>query len=170
MSALSVLFILPFPVIFILHEIEEICTQRKWVDRNSQKLQQVNPTLRKLILNLSGLTTGGFAIASLEELLLILLSICYILVDGAYSVQVWGAVLIAFSVHTIVQIAQAISVKKYVPGLLTSVLVLPYLFMGLKSLWLKSGLGVFVLLGVGGTLVMVLNIMLLRYLCRNFKH
>lgn len=171
MSALTVLYlILPFPLAFILHEIEEICTQRKWMDRNAGQLEQDYPSLRRLITNLSGLSTLGFSLAALEELLLILVAVCCVLVDATYSVHIWGAVFIAFSVHTLVHIAQAIVIRKYVPGLVTSVLLLPYCFMGIKSLWLYLGPGVFVLLGVGGTLIMVLNLFVLHSLCRKLKH
>lgn len=112
--------VLLFPFLFLLHEIEEVVVQHRWMALHKDKLLQRFPRLRKLIEYLCSMTTKAFAVAASEELLLLLLVTCYVLVDGPASFYVWSAVFIAFAVHLHVHVVQAVVVTGYVPGLLTT--------------------------------------------------
>ena len=139
MSALSILYlVLPFPLLFVLHEVEEVAVQHRWMSAHSTSLVLRFPKMRPMIEHLSHLSTKAFAIAALEELAVLLSVTCYVLAGGAYALQLWSALFIAFAVHLTVHVGQAVAVKSYVPGLATSLLLLPYATYGLWSIWLAT--------------------------------
>lgn len=66
-----VLLICLFPVVFMLHDFEEIIMQQRWMERNADELSRRFPVLRKQIMQLRELSTTGFAIAVAEEFIII---------------------------------------------------------------------------------------------------
>lgn len=56
-----VLLICLFPVVFMLHDFEEIVMQQRWMERNADELSRRFPVLRKQIMQLRELSTTGFA-------------------------------------------------------------------------------------------------------------
>ena len=160
MSALSVLyFVLPFPLAFILHDGEEAAVQHRWMKRHGEVLTRRFPKMRWVVGHLRGLDTRAFAIAALEELLVIVLATCYVLIQGSYCMEIWSALFIAFSVHLLVHVCQAVMVRGYVPGLVTSLLLLPYAYFGMESIWYAMSGGEIVLWGTAGIVFMVLNLL-----------
>ena len=70
MSGLTVLLlVLPFPLAFVIHDLEEILFQHRWMLNNKESLSERFPKLRKLIDNLARMNTKAFCVAALEELL-----------------------------------------------------------------------------------------------------
>lgn len=122
MSALSVLFlVLPLPLAYIIHVAEEVAWQRLKLKR---KLKSKT---------LPGRAGGGF---KLGALILMLVVTGYVLVGGPYAMPVWSVLFVAFSLHLVMHIVQGIGLRDYVPGLVTSILLLPFACMGLHSIWL----------------------------------
>lgn len=160
MSALSVLYlVLPFPLAFILHDGEEVAVQHRWMMGHREMLTRRFPRMEKVIRHLCGLDTWAFAIAALEELIVIMLATFYVLVQGDYCMEIWSALFIAFSVHLLIHICQAVMVRSYVPGLVTSILLLPYSYIGLESInhvmsWMEM-----VVCGACGIVFMALNLL-----------
>ena len=66
-----VLLIYLFPIVFMLHDFEEIIMQQRWMERNADELCRRFPVLRKQIMQLRELSTTGFAIAVAEEFIII---------------------------------------------------------------------------------------------------
>ena len=87
------------------------------------------PKFSPIITHLGSLSTKAFAIAALEELFVIAIVTYYTLTGGDYSFHIWYALFIAFSFHLLIHICQAIVVRGYVPGLITSLLLAPYAFL-----------------------------------------
>ena len=54
-----VLLICLFPVVFMLHDFEEIIMQQRWMERNADELSRRFPVLRKQIMQLRELSTTG---------------------------------------------------------------------------------------------------------------
>lgn len=159
MSGLIVLlFVLPLPIVFIIHDVEEALFQHKWMLKNKESLSDRFPKLRKLIDDLSRLNTKAFWIAVIEELLVLLLVTIYVLIQGKYAKEVWVAVFIAFAFHLIVHIIQGIIIRGYVPGLITSMLLLPYVSYGLWSIWLGMSIIHLFLYSIAGIVFMILNL------------
>lgn len=89
-----------------------------------------------MIEQLARLNTKAFAIAVLEELVVLLLVTVYVVVQGPYCMKIWSALFVAFSIHLLVHIGQAILVRGYVPGAVSSLLLLPFAGYGMWSIWL----------------------------------
>lgn len=165
MSALSILIlVLPLPLAFIVHDVEEVVFINGWMLRHRSGLVQRFPKMESPLDRLSGLDARGIAIAAAEELLIILLATVYVLVQGPYAREIWVALFIAFSVHLLVQLVQAAVIRSYVPGLVTSVILLPYAFYGLYSIWLAMSWLQIILLGLGGIVLMLANLRFAHWL------
>ena len=169
MSALSVLtLVLPFPLLFVIHEAEEVLVQHGWMKAHRADLERRFPWSPNILAHLSRLGRRAFAIAALEELLVLSLATCYVLVGGTCSMQVWSALFMAFSLHLLVHVAQAVAVGGYVPGLATSLLLLPFAAYGLWSIWLAMGCLEFMAWGLAGVAFMVANLRLAHWLGSRF--
>lgn len=165
MSALSVFYlVLPFPLAFILHDAEEVVVQHRWMLRHQDGLAEKFPKLIPVIHHLLRLGTKEFALAALEELLILLLATCYVLLQGKYSTELWSALFLAFSLHLLIHFFQSLLVRGYVPGLITSLMLLPYCYLGLQSIWsVMSGVEM-VLLGIAGVTFMVANLLFAHWM------
>ena len=160
MSALSVLYlVLPPPLAFILHETEEAIVQHRWMLKHKDALAGRFPGMKSVIDYLCGISTKSFVIAALEELVVLLLATCYVLVQGEYSFQIWAALFMAFSFHLVVHVLQAVMVKGYVPGVVSSLLLIPYAYVGLEGIWYAMSGMEMVICGVVGIIFMVANLL-----------
>lgn len=160
MSALSVLYlVLPFPLAFFLHDAEEVLVQHRWMLSHHDTLLRRFPKLNPVITHLCRLDTKAFAIAAFEELLILLVATCYVLVQGYCCMQIWSALFMAFSLHLLVHIGQALLFRGYTPGVVTSLLLLPYSFLGLQSIWCSMTITELLLWGTAGVAFMVVNLM-----------
>ena len=157
-----------FPIAFLLHDAEEIFLQHKWMLSHREFLTAKFPKLQTAIDSLCKLNTKAFAIAATEELVVILLATVYALCNGIYSLQIWSALFIAFTFHFIIHTFQAILVRGYIPGLATTILLLPY------SIWVTSQLFAmlsgteFAICSIIGIIAMVLNLKFAHYLGKKF--
>ena len=78
MSALSVLYlVLSLPVAFILHDAEEMIVQHRWMLAHRESLASRFPKLRSMFERLSRLGTTAFAIATTEELAVLVVADYY---------------------------------------------------------------------------------------------
>lgn len=165
MSALSVLYlVLPFPLAFIIHDAEETLVQHRWMLKHTEDIVTKFPRTRPMAEYLLSLDTKAFAIAAIEELLILLAATCYVLIDGIYAMQIWSALFLAFSVHLIVHIIQAICIKGYVPGLVSTILLLPYSFLGVESIWYVMNGMELALWGTAGIVFMIVNLRVAHWL------
>ena len=164
MSALSVLYlVLPFPLAFLIHDGEEVVVLRRWMLSHRSILEERFP---RLFPYLSSLTPPSFAIAAAEEFIIILLATCYVLIQGCYCLEIWSALFMAFSFHQLIHIMQAIVLRSYVPGLVTSLLLLPYSYLGLQSIGHAMSGVELLLCGTLGILFMALNLKFAHWIGR----
>ena len=108
-----------FPIIFMLHEMEEIIGFGIWLNKNIDIVRKYN----KLYVLYQNFSNEGFSIAVLEEYLL-----CIIITGVSIFFRiyiVWIGAFIAFSLHLLVHIIQSIIIKRYIPALASSMLLLP---------------------------------------------
>ena len=120
----SILIYLSLPFAFLFHDIEEIAKRQRWARLNADRIGRMYPNMCTMLVNLRDMSNRSFCIIVAEELLLISLAvICAIY--GPSQVPLfaltWG-----FCIHLVVHAVQALAVKGYIPGLLTTVLLLPY--------------------------------------------
>ena len=144
--------------------MEEIIVQHKWMAAHKDDLLRRFPRIQPIINHLSGLSQKAFTIAVLEELVLLLLVTAYYLIGGAYALEVWTAIFMAFSIHLVVHIGQGCIVRGYVPGIITSILLLPYSYFIINNICQTMSLGKLTLLSVIGFACIALNLRLAHWL------
>ena len=111
-----------FPILFVFHDFEEIIGCKLFVAKNGAAITQRFPKIAFIFNNFS---TEGFALAVAEELVLILI-ICGLTFTGIRVFNLlWLGTFIAFTLHMVVHIGQAIVLRKYIPAVATSILLLP---------------------------------------------
>lgn len=116
-----------FPILFILHDMEEIIGLDAWLKKNRALLINRYPTISRAYRSYS---TEGMAAAVLEELLLCIIICAAAELGGFY--RLWLGVFAAFALHLVVHIVQTAVFRGYIPAVITSLLCLP------PSVWLIS--------------------------------
>ena len=154
MITATVLYIL-FILAFIVHDGEEIAVQHKWVVAHGDVLSARFPMLRHLFSYLRQLNTKAFAIAALEELVLLIVVTVYALIGGPYVIDLWSAIFIAFAIHLIVHILQAIVIRGYVPALS---------YLGMQNICNTFNVSQLLLYGVIGVVMMMANLAFAHWL------
>ncbi len=114
------------PVVFMVHEYEEIIMLRCWLGSNRNELKRRFPKFEQFLAHRRHFdySTATFAIGTAHEFLLIsAISFCSVWL-GAY--QWWFAAFAGYSIHLIVHLAQWAIYRKYIPVIITTILTLPY--------------------------------------------
>lgn len=122
-----------FPILFMLHDFEEILLMQAWIARNKGALRHKFPALAgRMLPHFEGLTTASFALGVAEEFALL----CVITGAAAVlqSYALWLGLLVAFTVHLVMHCVQGLLLRGYVPALATSVLCLPVCVDMLRSI------------------------------------
>ena len=166
---MSILMMLSFPIAFLVHDMEEILVQHKWMSAHKEDLLRKFPRLQPMILHLSSLNAKAFTIAVIEELVLLLLATTYYYVGGPYAMEVWTALFVAFSIHLAVHVGQGIIIRGYVPGLITSILLLPYAYYIICCICQVIDFGKLFHLGVIGFVAIAVNLWFAHWLGNKFK-
>ena len=139
MSALSVLYIvLPILAISFFHTLEVAFTAKRWVGRHWVSLMNEHPNLLNILFRLSGMNMQAFLIAAGTGFLAVLLSTAALFAGGLWTERIWATIFMAYSVCTLINIVRAVTLKGYVPGLVTSIISVPliaYTAYSLSLVW-----------------------------------
>ena len=76
----------------------------------------------------------------------------------------WSALFLAFSLYLLVHFGQAILFRGYVPGIVTSLLLLPYSAYGVWSIWITTSAMEFLLLALCGMVFVAANLRFAHWL------
>lgn len=125
------LIITLFPLIFMIHEFEEIICFKSWIAKNGLWLTSKYPIFAKQVVHLELLSVQVFTVAVLEEFVLIGITTVLALTLQWHSL--WIAAFTAFAFHIFLHIIQWLVIRKYIPVLITSLLSLSYLIWGLDK-------------------------------------
>ena len=112
-----------FPILFIIHDLEEIIGLIPWIKRHSAELQERFPKLTPMLDSFTALTPSSFCLGVVEELLIILAATLMSSLTGNY--RLWLGLFVAYMVHLVIHMVQALALRRYIPALLTSTLCLP---------------------------------------------
>lgn len=145
-----------FPLVFMIHEFEEIIGFKHWVAKNGLWLSSKYPKLAKPVIRLGQLSVPAFAIAVLEEFILV--SIITVLALTLQWYSIWLAAFTAFTFHIFLHIMQWGIVRKYIPVIITSLLSLPYLMWGLNKVFDEFSVSTITVCFALGTMVAILNL------------
>ncbi len=122
MSLVTVLWL--FPVVFMLHDFEEIVLVETWMRRNGDEVRRRFRFARGAIDHLTDLPTAAFALVVAEEFLIISAVTLAAVELGWY--EMWAGILIAFLLHLVGHLAQFLALRHYIPAIVTTLLALPY--------------------------------------------
>ncbi|WP_160672252.1 HXXEE domain-containing protein [Clostridium sp. C8-1-8] len=109
-----------FPILFMLHDFEEILMITAWQEKNKQYI--AGRPGKFIPYNFKG-STASIAFGVAIEFLII--SILTIIAYLSNSFIGWFGLFTAFVIHLVLHIIMSINFKRYVPGVFTSVLFLP---------------------------------------------
>lgn len=93
----------------------------------------------------------SFLIAAEAGFLAVLLSTAALFVGGLWTERIWATIFMAYSVCTLINIVRAVTLKGYVPGLVTSIISVPliaYAAYSLSLVWPWWGMLLFAILGL----------------------
>lgn len=151
-----ILIIILLPIIFMLHEFEEIICFKPWIEKNQSWLITKYPLFSKLVAHLNEMSVPTFAMLVLEEFILV--SIVTITALTLHWYNIWVAIFTAFAFHILIHIIQWIIIRKYIPVIITSLLALPYIFWGLNTILKEIPINCIILYWICGVFVMCINL------------
>lgn len=109
-------FIWLFLVVFVLHELEEILTMENWLKEHGNLINERVPKRLKFIVPLLlNTTTPKITVIVMEEFLLAAV-VTLVIVEGALF-DLFAAMVMGYLIHLLVHGAQALYLKRYIPGL-----------------------------------------------------
>ena len=113
------------PIIFMLHDFEEIIFFKSWINKNRDYLTKKFPKIATRFLpRLGNLSTPAFALAVAEEFILLsLITLGSVLFDNYF---LWLAAFMGFFVHLLIHLGQWLVFKRYIPAIGTTFLALIY--------------------------------------------
>lgn len=155
-----------FPIVFMLHEFEEIIGFKPWVVKDGLWIAKKFPKAAKQITLYERLSVPAFALAVLEEFVLVGLVTVLALTLQWYSA--WIAVFMGFSLHILIHIGQWIVVGKYIPIAVTSLLSLPYIVWGIYKIYSQYSISMIVFCFIIGTIVLIVNLRFVHKLALQF--
>jgi hypothetical protein len=127
------------PVVFMVHDFEEIIMLQPWLTREAERFPKRFPGVAKrVLLHLSHLSTPAFALAVAEEFVVLSAITLLAVVGGLFAL--WAGIVLAFFIHLVAHGIQFIVYGRYVPAIATSILVGPLCLAGLAYLNTKHPL------------------------------
>jgi hypothetical protein len=133
----TILYLLP--LVFMLHDFEEILMMKTWLAHNAAELQRRFPRLaEKMLPHFSSLSTSAFALAVAEEFVLI--SIFSVAAVEFQWYAWWAGLLLAFFLHLLVHMGQFLVWGKYIPTVVTSLPAGLYCIWALQAVMARTGL------------------------------
>jgi len=128
-------FVWLFPLLFMFHDFEEIIFLHPWSVKNVERLTRKYPRVAsRLMSTYVNLATPSIAFGIAE--IFILLSVVTIISVLLSWYYLWFGMFLFFTIHLVVHCIPCLVIRGYVPGVVTSVLCLPFcsyivwLFMG----------------------------------------
>lgn len=159
-------YLLLLPIIFIIHDIEEIIGFR-WFFRNNPTIFDRFPRITKAYKDC---TTAGMALAVYEEFIPFFgISLLAFYFENDVLYTVWFGLLLSLTAHFLIHIGQSIYIKKYIPSLITSIICLPISLVILinSSQYIDFSLSSVLLMG-GSILLMIANLRFAHWLMHRF--
>lgn len=161
----GILIYILLPVVYLIHDVEEIVTRRRWEFVNYDKAIALFPRLEGVLSHLRDLNQFRFVMIVVEQLVLLVGAVILgIYVDPILMVAIfWG-----FVIHLFVHIAEAIAFKAYVPGVATAILLIPYSVIGIYDLSGQYSLLENIGLAILGFVLVALNLLFVHLLVSKY--
>lgn len=117
------------PIVFMLHDFEEVIMFRPWLDSNRDELKRrfsrlaASPAVKRFSWMLR-LSTSAYAAAICFMFTLISAASLIGVYSGLYGL--WFGAFMCYFLHLFMHIAQWVVYRRYVPVIITSLLSVPY--------------------------------------------
>lgn len=107
-----------FPVVFIIHDFEEIIMMPTWLAHNSEQLRRRFPRLAT-VLDRYPVSSPGFSLS----VLLMFMPVALVAFLGAdfQMYNLWAGAVLVFGLHFVAHCGQFVAFRGYVPAIITSV-------------------------------------------------
>ncbi len=124
-----------FPLIFMVHDFEEIIFQEWWFNKERLSLLKKYP---KVVKEYEQISTAGFALAVSEEFIVLLIIALTAIVFQWY--YLWLGTLVTFLIHLIIHIVQWVIYKKYIPAIITVIPAVIYSIYAIRFIYKSSNM------------------------------
>jgi hypothetical protein len=110
-----------FPIVFMIHEFEEIVFMSWWVKKNKEHVLKKYPKLGKQVLGqFDVFSTEAFSLIVAEEFLIVSFIVVFSALTGNYDL--YAGLILAFSIHLFTHLIQSIALRSYTPAIITTLL------------------------------------------------
>jgi hypothetical protein len=110
-----------FPIVFMIHEFEEIIFMRWWVKKNKEQILNKYPKLGKQVLGQFDIvSTEAFSLIVAEEFLIVSFIVIFSAFTNNYDLYI--GLILAFSIHLLTHLIQSIVLKRYTPAIITTLI------------------------------------------------
>ena len=129
-----------FPVMFVLHDFEEIIMIENWLKRNSTVMYDILPKrIADRVIKQFSMSTAHFAVAVLVIFLFVSSSTVmanqYVIQGLLGNIYIFTIITLVFFLHAFTHIAQSVILRSITPGVFTSLIVIiPYSLVLYRSL------------------------------------
>ena len=164
------------PIVFMLHDFEEIIMFKPWMNANHANLEKRLPAwAARILVEHGNMSTSAYALAAAEEF--IILSALTLLAVELELYPLWVGIMLGFFIHLLIHVGQFLVYRRYVPVILTSLPSGLYCLIALHDLnlyhpldWKLAALWTFVsliVIGINLALALKLAVKLDGWLVRN---
>ncbi len=154
------------PIAYILHDVEELLTRRRWEKKHYNDFVAKCPKFTSLFSAIKDLNQVKYTVVILEQLLFLVIAVIMAVYADPMPMCAlfWG-----FAIHTVLQhIFSSIVFRAYFPGMISSVLLLPYFAYGISILLNLYSVFENIVMAICGLGVIVLNLALMYWLMKKF--
>ncbi len=162
----DLLFYISMPIAYILHDVEELLTRRRWEKKHYNDFVAKCPKFTSLFSAIKDLNQVKYTVVILEQLLFLVIAVIMAVYADPMPMCAlfWG-----FAIHTVLQhIFSSIVFRAYFPGMISSVLLLPYFAYGISILLNLYSVFENIVMAICGLGVIVLNLALMYWLMKKF--
>jgi len=120
------------PIVFMIHDFEEIIFFESWLNKNRDYLAAKFPKITKRMPFFDNFSTSAFAFAVAEEFILLSLITLFSVIFNNYLL--WLAAFMGFFAHLLMHLGQWIIFKRYIPAIFTTFFALIYCIYALYEI------------------------------------
>lgn len=147
------------PLLFVLHDFEEMIMVPIWKQRHAQRIHQMKRPF-------FGAVTSGqaFSVGVLEELLILI--VVSLLSYKLHSSILYLAFMVVYTLHFLMHLRMCLAYRGYVPGIISATLELPIMIWLILTYWQRSQstISEFAIYFVFAFMVMMVNLRIMHEL------
>jgi hypothetical protein len=129
-----------FPIMFVLHDLEEIIMIEKWMKKHSEVIREKLPSkMADRVMKQFSMSTAQFAVSVLVIFLFVgsstYMASQFLHQGPLANIHFFTVCILVFFLHAFAHIGQSVFFRSITPGVITSiVIVLPYCIVLLNAL------------------------------------